>query len=73
MKLKDILPLTPLESIEVRCFGPNGEDILFRFCSWDGETINSIDGDSYYLDEEISKYEFDGDGNLTYWVVREWT
>lgn len=71
MTVADILPIYPLESIEVRTYGPWGEDILFGYCSWTGEELLSIDGDTYYLDDEIDKYEFDGN-NLTYWIKGEW-
>ena len=57
MKLKDILPNYPLENIEVRTNNPFGEDMLFGFCSWTVTDLISEDGDSYYLDEEIVKYE----------------
>lgn len=73
MKLKDILPNYPLENIEVRTNNPFGEDILFGFCSWTGIDLISEDGDSYYLDEEIVKYEFDEKNKeLIYWIVSEW-
>ncbi len=72
MQVKDILPSIPLERIEVRCITPDGVDVLFGFCSWGGKTLSSLDGDSYYLDEKISKFEFDTDGNLTYWLDCKW-
>ena len=73
MKLKDILPNYPLENIEVRTNNPFGEDMLFGFCSWTGTDLISEDGDSYYLDEEIVKYEFDKKNKeLIYWIKSEW-
>lgn len=73
MKLKDILPNYPLENIEVRTNNPFGEDMLFGFCSWTVTDLISEDGDSYYLDEEIVKYEFDEKNKeLIYWIVSEW-
>ena len=73
MKLRDILPSYPLKYIEVRTNDPYGEDMLFGFCHWTGEMLVSGDGDNYYLDEEITKYEFDGEaGKLTYWFESIW-
>lgn len=73
MKLKDIIPNYPLENIEVRTNNPFGEDILFGFCSWTGTDLISEDGDSYYLDEEIVKYEFDKKNKeLIYWIKSKW-
>ena len=73
MKLKDILPNYPLENIEVRTNSPLEEDMLFGFCHWTGSELVSADGDSYYVDEEITKYEFyEGGQKLTYWIISEW-
>lgn len=73
MKLKDIIPNYPLENIEVRTNNPFSEDILFGFCSWTGTDLISEDGDSYYLDEEIVKYEFDKKNKeLIYWIKSKW-
>jgi hypothetical protein len=74
MKLKEILPDYPLLNIEVRTNDPDGNDILFGYCHWTGEELISGDGDNYYLDEEIVKYEFDeNEHHLTYWFESEWT
>jgi len=32
------------------------EHTLIGFCEWDGENLNSLDGDSYDLDTEIVGY-----------------
>ena len=73
MKLRDILPDYPLKNIEVRTNDPWGEDMLFGLCHWTGVTLVSGDGDSYYLDEEITKYEFDEENRqLTYWIYSKW-
>ena len=73
MKVKDILPDYSLKYIEVRTYNPVGEDMLFGWCHWTGTTLVSDDGDSYYLNEEISKYEFDEENRkLTCWVVSAW-
>lgn len=71
MKLKDILPSYHIRNIEVRTNDPDGDDMLFGFCHWTGTELISGDGDNYYLNEEISKYEFDGT-NLTYWIISKW-
>lgn len=71
MKLKDILPSYHINNIEVRTNDPDGDDMLFGFCHWTGTELISGDGDNYYLNEEISKYEFDG-VHLTYWIISEW-
>lgn len=74
MKVKDILPDYPIKNIQVRTNDPCGGDMLFGYCHWTGESLVSGDGDSYYLDEEIYKYEFDVENNkLTYWIISEWT
>lgn len=82
MKLRDILPKEPIDTIMVRVFLPKhvcdfeGEDTLFGYCGWDGENLISHDGDSYHLDDEIVKYTFDTgiDGvGLIYWEkTGEW-
>lgn len=73
MKVKDILPSYPLEWIEVRTNDPFGDDMLFGYCHWTGTNLVSADGDNYYLNEEIVKYEFDEENRkLIYWVVSEW-
>lgn len=73
MKVKDILPSYPLKYIAVRINDPYGEDMLFGYCHWTGVNLISADGDSYCLDDEIVKYEFDEENRkLTYWIVSEW-
>lgn len=73
MKVRDILPSYPLKYIEVRTNDPFGEDMLFGYCHWTGAQLVSGDGDNYYLDEEISKYEFNVEtGELTYWIISKW-
>lgn len=74
MKVKDILPNHSIQNIEVRTNDPFGGDMLFGYCHWTGKNLISGDGDNYYLDDEISKYEFDKEKNeLTYWIISEWT
>lgn len=72
MKLKDILP-NHYVNIQVRTYDPDGEDMMFGYCHWTGTELISGDGDSYSIEEEVSKYEFDEDGKkLTYWFEAEW-
>ena len=73
MKVRDILPDYPLKYIQVRTNDPHGEDMLFGYCHWTGVTLVSGDGDNYYLDDEVVKFEFDEDNReLIYWIVCEW-
>lgn len=72
MKLKDILPNHPVD-IQVRTNDPFGEDMWFGCCHWTGTELISGDGDSYSIDDEVYKYEFDKDGySLTYWFEGNW-
>lgn len=74
MTLRDILPDHPIETIMVRANAPLGyreSDMLVGYCSWDGEKLISLDGDSYDLDDEVEKYEY-SDDILTYWEHIEW-
>ena len=71
MILKDILPNHYVD-IMVRTTDPFGDDMLFGYCHWTGTELVSDDGDSYYLDDEVEKYEFDEDGRLVYWFKGEW-
>ena len=67
MKLRDILPQHAVEVIEVRTNCPSDhdpDDTLFGYCAWDGEKLISLDGDSYFLDEEVYQYEWHDDGTL---------
>ena len=66
--------------IQVRTNDPFGGDMLFGFCNWDGESLNSEDGDTYSLDDEVVKYELIVNFYensypyiLTYWFNSEWT
>jgi hypothetical protein len=69
MKLRDILPDSPIAHIQVKCYEL---DMSFGYCSWTGTELISLDGDVYFLDEEIVKYKFNDDGSLTYWINWEW-
>lgn len=69
-KLKDILPDHYI-NIQSRTYDPDGEDVLFGYCYWTGTELVSGDGDSYSLEEEVLKYEFNEYG-LAYWFESEW-
>lgn len=70
MKLKDILPDHYI-NIQSRTYDPWGEDMLFGYCHWTGTELVSDDGDSYSIEEEVIKYEFN-DYGLSYWFEPEW-
>ena len=73
MRLRDILPHTPIKNIMVRVNAPEyiGGDMIFGYCSWDGSKLTSLDGDSYSLDAEVTKHELDGSG-LICWMKVDW-
>ena len=74
MVLKDLLVENkPIKEIELRTDSPYGGDMFFGFCSWDGKSLIPLDGDSYYLDEHIQGYEFDGDDYLVVWIYSTWS
>lgn len=76
MVFRDALNKGPVKEIEVRTNASNElpykDDMLFGYCSWDGEKLISLDGDFYDLGEEIYRFEYDGDG-LTVWIVSNWS
>lgn len=83
MKLREILGDTPVPVIMERTFYPermnpelDEEEIrngmLFGYCAWDGKNLRPLDGDNYSLDREVERFEWDQDGNLTYWTRYEW-
>lgn len=73
MKLKDILT-RPYSKIMVRTTLPDDfeGDTLFGYCAWDGETLISLDGDTYCLDDEVERFEIDENGMLIYWFKSVW-
>lgn len=75
MKLKNLLTPGIALTIEYRCNEPKefGGDMLFGHCYWDGEELISGDGDSYYLDDEIEKFELREPGYITVWIEVEWS
>ena len=72
MILKDLLVKGKPIQIMYRCNTPFPDiDTLFGYCFWNGETLESLDGDSYYLDDEIEKYEY-WDDMLIVWFKAKW-
>ena len=74
MTVRDILPDHPVHCITVRTNSPftsEKDGIWLGGCAWDGEKLISLDGDDYYLDDEIYQYRWD-DGQLIYWIKSEY-
>lgn len=81
MTLKDILPSYPIDRIMVRTNYPDEVDelskaerslgMLFGYCAWDGENLESLDGDTYSVNMEIEKYEV-SDHGLVVWFLSDW-
>lgn len=57
MKLKEIVEGKEYPTIEIRVYGPDGEDMLFGYCSYLNGKLESLDGDSYGLDMDIAEYD----------------
>ena len=83
MKLMEILGDTPVPVITERTFYPermnpelDEEEIrngmLFGYCAWDGKNLRPLDGDNYSLNREVERFEWDQEGNWTYWTRYEW-
>lgn len=71
MKLKKLLPKRKI-TIEYRTCDPFGQDILAGVCEWDGKTLIPLDGDLYYVDDEISSYVWENNNHLIIWYLSEW-
>lgn len=77
--LKDLLPSGKRVEVEYRCNAPkhcDEEDMLFGFAIWNGETLESGDGDSYCLKDVVEDYEwtYNSDGDyLTIWIEVVWS
>ena len=67
MIFKDILPDHPIDEIEMRAFGPNGEDLYVGLCAWDMRDLISLDGDTYDRWWLIEDYEYTITG-MTVWI-----
>lgn len=49
------------------------EDIFAGICEWVNNSLNSLDGDSYSLDDDIGAYNYDKQNNiLTVWYSSSW-
>ena len=72
MILKELLPDRKV-FIEYRTHDPLGDDVLSGFCTWTGTELVPGDHDSYYIDDEISSFEWDGPNNLIVWYSSGWT
>ena len=74
MRVRDILPDYPVNNIMVRTNDPFGEDMLFGYCHWTGTELVSADGDNYFIDEEVTKFELNEEKReLIYWIKSEWS
>ena len=73
MKLRDLLVNNKPMEIKYRINSPVDEegDMLFGYCRWTGSELESGDGDSYYLDDEIERYEING-MDITVWIRVNW-
>ena len=70
-KLKKYDPLT----IEYRTWARDKSDILAGYCKYTSGKLISMDGDNYYLNDEMADYEFqinDGKPLLTVWYESNW-
>ena len=74
LRLRDLLPKDRPFDIEYRCNVPkcdDEDDMLFGYCYWDGEELLSGDGDNYYLNDVIERYQRDGK-RLIVWIEVKW-
>ena len=73
MKLKEILPNRDVD-IMVRTNLPPQfiGDTLYGYCRWDGKNLESLDGDSYDLDWEVTKFVWEDEIHLVIWFETEW-
>ena len=74
--LRDLLVEGVPTTIQYRCNAPkldDEEDMLFGYAYWNGRSLESVDGDSYYLNDVIEKYERESDDYLTVWIEVVWS
>lgn len=74
--LRDLLVNNKPVNIMYRCNSPFPDmepDMLYGYCRWTGKELESVDGDSYYLNDVIDKYEIEEDGSLTVWISVVWS
>ena len=75
MYLKDLLLKGEVVEIMYRCNAPeycDEEDMLFGYAKWDGENLYSGDGDNYYLNDVIERFEWTDD-YLIVWIEVMWS
>ena len=75
LRLRDLLPEDKPFDIEYRCNAPkcdDEDDTLFGYCYWDGKELISGEGDNYYLNDIIERYQCDGK-HLTVWIEVKWS
>ena len=76
LRLRDLLSKDKPFDIEYRCNAPkcdDEDDMLFGYCYWDGEELLSGDGDNYYLNDVIEKYEWEKEDSLVVWIEVVWS
>lgn len=74
--LRDLLVNNKPVDIMYRCNSPFEDmesDMLYGYCRWTGKELESVDGDSYYLNDVVEKYEYDDDGTLVVWISVVWS
>lgn len=73
MILRDLIQDKKDIIIEFRTNSPVEEekDMLFGYAKWTGEELESLDGDDYYLDEELYRAEIFND-SITVWFKSDW-
>lgn len=74
--LRDLLVNNKPVDIMYRCNSPFEDmepDMLYGYCRWTGKGLESVDGDSYYLNDVVEKYEYDDDGTLVVWISVVWS
>ena len=70
LRLRDLLSKDRPFDIKYRCNAPKcdyEDDMLFGYCHWDGKELISCDGDNYYLNDIIERYQCDCK-HLTVWI-----
>lgn len=73
MKLIDLLNGGDVPLIMYRTNSPfeDEEDMLYGYCKYENGELISLDGDNYYLNDEIFDWEYNGE-ILTVWIDVVW-
>lgn len=72
--LRDLLEEKHPRTIEYRINSPiEEEDMLYGFAFWNGHELESIDGDNYYLNDVVEKYEIRDEDYMTIWIEVVWS